>query len=335
MPLNELRRLERGGVALSTLGFGAAPIGNLFEAVTEDGAHDALLRAIRGGIRHIDTAPYYGYGLSERRVGRVLREIGAGGCTLSTKVGRLISAGEPGAAPVGEYVASGRAVFDYTRSGILHSFESSLSRLGVDRVDILLLHDVGRLTHGDRHEAMLRLALDEALPAMAALKASGACRAIGIGVNEEAVCLEIMARFELDCILLAGRYSILDHASIDGVMAEAARRQVGILVGGPYNSGLLASPAAPGTTYDYRPVDAARLQQARALYGICARFGVDAGAVALQFPLAHPAVVSVIAGMREVPEVEMALDRMAAGIPRTLWQELREAGFIRPEAPTP
>jgi D-threo-aldose 1-dehydrogenase len=335
MSQNEPRRIGRSGVALSVFGFGAAPIGNLFAAVDEDSACEALVQALHAGIRHIDTAPYYGYGLSEQRVGRVLRTLMRETYTLSTKVGRIVSAGEAGAPACGDYVAAGRAQFDYTRGGVLRSIESSLSRLSVDRVDILLLHDVGAATHGARHEAMLQLALEEALPTMAELRDSGVCGAIGLGVNEEAVCLEILPRFDLDCILLAGRYSILDHASVHGLMAEALRRRIGVLVGGPYNSGLLASPEGPGSTYDYRPADQARLQRARELYALCENHGVDVGAVALHFPLAHPAVVSVVAGMRSPAEVATAVRRIGSAIPQVLWDRLRSAGFILPDAPTP
>jgi D-threo-aldose 1-dehydrogenase len=329
------RTLKRSDVRFSPLGFGAAPIGNLFSVVDDETAEAALHAALQGGIRYFDTAPYYGYGLSERRVAAVLAGFRAEQLTLSTKVGRVISAGEPGATPVGDYLASGRADFDYSRDGILRSFESSLARLNVTRVDVLLLHDVGVATHRAQHGAMLKQALDEALPAMSQLKAAGACRAIGIGVNEEAVCMEVMRHFELDCILLAGRYSLLDHASLDGVMAEAQRRQVGMIIGGPYNSGLLAGRDAPGATYDYRPVDAGTLQRARRLYAVCGQLGVDVGAAALQFALAHPAVVSVVAGMRAPSEVRVALERMRAVIPSELWQALREAGLLRPDAPTP
>jgi D-threo-aldose 1-dehydrogenase len=182
---------------------------------------------------------------------------------------------------------------------------------------------------------MLQRALDEALPAMASLKASGACRAIGIGVNEQAVCLEILPRFDLDCILLAGRYTLLEQDASAAVLAEAARRGVGILVGGPFNSGLLAAPEAPGATYDYRPVEQSTLERAREIYSACAALGVDVGAAALQFPLAHPAVVSVVAGMRSAAEAASACARMRAPIPASLWNRLREAGLLRIGAPTP
>ena len=329
------RTLARGGVPFSSIGFGAAPIGNLFSAVEDEVAQAALLSAWQGGVSYFDTAPYYGYGLSERRVGRFLSQLRAPALTISTKVGRLIGPGPAGAPVTGEYAASGAAVFDYSRDGIRRSFESSLERLGRERVDILLLHDVGAATHGARHAEMFKMALDQALPAMAQLKADGACRAIGIGVNEETVCLEVMRHFDLDCILLAGRYSLLDHASLHGVMAEAQRRGVGLIIGGPYNSGLLAGKSAPGATYDYRPADAEVLRRARRLYALCAELGVDVGAAALQFPLAHPAVVTVVVGLRSAAEVRQALERIATPIASSVWQALRAAGFILAEAPTP
>src|SRR6185312_7437651 len=297
-------------------------------------AEAAAREAYRLGVRFFDTAPFYGYGLSEERLGRALES--AQDLVISTKVGRLIVADTEDTPTHDGFAVSGRrAVFDYSRSGIMRSFESSLRRLRRGSVDILLLHDVGRETHGDRHEQMLRQALDEALPAMASLKESGACRAIGIGVNEQAVCLEVMPRFDLDCILLAGRYTLLEQDASAAVLAEATRRGVGIVVGGPFNSGLLAAPEAPGATYNYRPVDQSTLQRARGIYSVCAALGVDVGAAALQFPLAHPAVVSVVAGMRSGSEASSASARMRAPVPTSLWSKLREAGLLRIGAPTP
>ncbi len=253
---DQRRLLPRAALAVPTLGFGAGAIGNLYTAVTDEAAGAAVEEAYRRGIRLFDTAPYYGYGLSEQRLGYALDSIHADDALLSTKVGRLIVPGAPGEPSADGFAVSGRrAVFDYSRDAIMRSFESSLRRLRRGSVDILLLHDVGRETHGERHEEMLQRALDEALPAMAHLKSSGACRAIGIGVNEQQVCLEVMARFDLDCILLAGRYTLLEQEGAAAVLAEAVRRGVGILAAGPFNSGLLASPEAPGATYNYRLAD--------------------------------------------------------------------------------
>ena len=329
------RLLPRASLAVPTLGFGAAAIGNLYTAVTDEAAGAAVEAAYRLGIRLFDTSPYYGYGLSEQRLGYALAALEADDAVISTKVGRLIVPAA-GKLPDDGFAVSGRrAIFDYSRSGIMRSFESSLRRLRRGSVDILLLHDVGRETHGERHTVMLKRALDEALPAMAALKASGACRAIGIGVNEQQACLEVMPRFDLDCILLAGRYTLLEQQTAAPVLAEAARRGVGILAGGPFNSGLLASPEAPGATYNYRPADEKTLQRTREIYAVCAAESVDVGAAALQFPLAHPAVVAVVAGMRSPAEVSSAFARSRAAIPASLWRKLRETGLLTVGAPTP
>ena len=324
-------------VGVAGLGFGTAPIGNLYAEVGEDAARDALERALRLGVRYFDTAPFYGHGLAERRLGRVLSGARRDGFAVSTKVGRRI---EPDPAR-GETITDGfavhgsRAVFDYSRDGVLRSFEASLERLGLDRVDLLLLHDVGRVTHGDAHPRMLRQALDEALPAMAGLRAQGVVDAIGIGVNEVEVCREVMQRFDLDCIMLAGRYTLFEQASALPLLDQAGHRGVKVIVAAPYNSGLLGDPHGPGSTYNYAPVDVDTLERARRIYGICAEEGVDVGAVALQLPLAHPAVCAVVAGMRNVMEVESALARSSQRLPARIWPRLRGAGIIDAAAPLP
>ncbi|XQA70040.1 aldo/keto reductase [Xanthomonas sacchari] len=330
------RALGRSGVQLSTLGFGAAPIGNLYAEVDDAVALAAVADAYAAGIRHFDTAPYYGYGLSEQRLGQGLRGLPRASYTLSTKVGRCVyddAAAAPGRD--GFAVAGRRAEFDYSRDGVLRAFESSLQRLGTDHIDVLLLHDIGRMTHGERHPAMLRQALDEALPTMAALKTQGACRAIGIGVNEEDVAVELMPLFPLDCVMLAGRYTLLEQHAAQRIMAQALQRQVGILVAGPYSSGLLSDARGPGDTYNYAPVDPATLQHAQRLFAACAAHGVDVGAAALQFPLAHPAVSAVVAGMRTPVEVASAATRLRAAIPAALWQQLRDDDLLRAPVPTP
>jgi D-threo-aldose 1-dehydrogenase len=317
-------------VRLSALGFGAAPIGNLYAQVAEDDAQAALHEAYERGIRYFDTAPFYGHGLSEQRLGRALAGKPRRTFAISTKVGRRIARDEhrQDAINDGFAVTGSRAIFDYSREGVQRSFESSLRRLGVDRIDILLLHDVGRQTHGDRHAEVMKQALDEALPAMAALRDSGAVDAIGIGVNEQAVCLELMPRFDLDCIMLAGRYTLLEQNDSIEVMAQAQRRAVKIIIAGPYSSGLLGNASGPGSTYNYGPVDAATLDRARRIYSQCALEGVDVGAAALQLPLAHPAVASVVAGQRSVEEVVSAIERLNVRIPRSLWERLERADLI-------
>jgi len=324
-------------MSLGSLGFGAAPIGNLYAEVSDDDAHAALAQAWRRGIRYFDTAPFYGHGLSERRLGDAFAVWPRAEFAVSTKVGRLIESDTASGAPItdGFAVSGSRAVFDYSRAGVRRSFEASLRRLRVDRVDILLLHDVGRLTHGERHASMLAQALDEALPEMARLRDEKLVGAIGIGVNEQEVALEILPHFELDCIMLAGRYTLLEQDASRELMGEAQRRGIDILVAGPYNSGLLGDSRGPGATYNYAAVDAAMLARAQKIYAICAELGVDVGSAALQFPLAHPAVATVVAGLRSQAEVDSAAARRETAIPPTLWRRLQDAGLLARDAVLP
>jgi D-threo-aldose 1-dehydrogenase len=319
---------------LSPLSFGGAPIGNLYHGVDDDDAAAAVQRAWQLGVRHFDTAPYYGYGLSESRLGATLSNFPRDSFTLSSKVGRLIEEtdgdGRDGFAVIGK-----RAVFDYSRDGVLRSVEASLKRLRIDRIDILLLHDIGELTHGERHAAVLRQALDEALPALAELRTQGICRAIGLGVNEEAICLQVMPRFRLDTIMLAGRYTLFEQSRSERVMALAREQGVAILAAGPYNSGLLGATDGPGQTYDYAPASATVRARAEQFYAICAEHGIAVGAAALQFPLAHPVVASVVCGLRSSDEVETSVARLRQPIPAALWTQLRAAGLLDPQAPAP
>lgn len=324
-------------MSLGPLGFGAAPIGNLYAEVGDDAAHAALDAAWRSSIRYFDTAPFYGHGLSERRLGDAFASWPRAEFAVSTKVGRVIESDASRAAKIndGFAVSGSRAVFDYSRAGVRRSFEASLRRLRLEHVDILLLHDVGRQTHGERHAEMLAQALDAALPEMARLREEGLVRTIGIGVNEQDVCLEILPRFDVDCILLAGRYTLLEQRAARELLGEAQRRGVKIIAAGPYNSGLLGDARGPGATYNYAPVEAPTLARARAIYAICADAGVDTGAAALQFPLAHPAVATVLAGLRSAAEVESAAQRRDTSIPPALWRQLQHAGLLASDAAVP
>ncbi|MGE7136086.1 aldo/keto reductase [Luteibacter sp. NPDC031894] len=320
----------------SPLAFGGAPVGNLYSAVDEAEALSAIHHAWDGGIRHFDTAPYYGFGLSETRIGYALAGLPRASYTLSTKVGRLIEDAEGHRGQDDGFAVEGRAArFDYSRSGVRRSLEASLRRLGIEHVDILFLHDIGSLTHGDRHPQVLAQALDEALPEMARMRDEGLVGAIGIGVNEEVVCLEVMPRFPLDVIMLAGRYTLFEQEGSKGVMERAAANGVSVLVAGPYNSGLLGTEGGPGTTYNYAPASPGILARARRYYEVCLRTRADVGAAALQFPLAHPAVSAVVCGLRSRAEVDAALRRQHAPVPAETWVALREAGLIDPTVPTP
>lgn len=310
-------------VALPPLGVGTAAIGNLYASVSNADAEATIRAALDAGISYFDTAPHYGFGLAERRLGALL---GDAPVLLSTKVGRLL---EPTSAR-GErhaYVDADpyEPRFDYTADGIRRSYESSLGRLKRDRVNILLAHDLGRLTHGDNHQRHLTAFLDGGYPAMCDLRDAGAIDAIGIGVNEIAICLELIERVALDVILLAGRYTLLDRSAADVLIPECNRRGIKLIIGGPYNSGILAQDDLTDSArlhYDYVEAPAAMIARAQRLAAICVRYGVALPAAALQFPLRDCGVACVIAGVAKASEMRDLIARAAAEIPENVWAAL-------------
>ncbi|MFN7399274.1 MAG: aldo/keto reductase [Sandaracinobacter sp.] len=317
------------GAVLPALGLGCAAFGNLYAAVPDGDVADTLAAAVEVGVRYFDTAPYYGHGLSESRLGALLPAVDQ--LVLSTKVGRSLAQGEaPGETGFAD-AAFARPYFDYRRDAVLRQVEESLQRLRRDRIDILYVHDIGALVHGADHPARFREALEGAFPALAELKAQGVVGAIGIGVNESAVCLETLAEVDLDLILLAGRYTLLEQGALDGLLPLCVERGVGVVVGGPFNSGVLAG----GTHYDYAGVPPAIAARVQRMQAVCARHGVRLPAAALQFPLAHPAVVSVIPGARSAAEVRANAAAMGEAIPAAFWADLHGEGLIRPDAPVP
>ena len=328
------RRIGRTSIEVTTLGFGCAPIGGLFRAVAAQEAQEVLQTAWDGGVRYFDTAPFYGFGASERRTGDGLRDHARGDYVLSTKAGRLLV---PDAHPPGP--ESGwvrplpfRPVYDYGYDAVRRSLEDSLQRLGLERIDILLLHDIGTFTHGEADPpARFETAMTGGLRALMEMKDEGLIGAYGIGVNETAVLMAAMERGPWDCFLLAGRYTLLEQDSLDDLMPLCAARGTSIVCGGPYNSGLLAG----GTTWNYAEAPAELVARRDRLSDVCARHGVSLRAAALQFPLAHPAVASVIPGAGTLEEVRDNLLRHAEPIPDDLWREMRHEGLIRPDAPVP
>jgi D-threo-aldose 1-dehydrogenase len=314
-----------GGPVSARIRLGTAPLGNLYGAVSDSEANKLLSAAEVAGFRDVDTAPLYGHGLSEVRIGRYLHDR-PGSLTISTKVGRTLAPCNPGEIPDHGFVdpRAFAPTFDYSRDGILRSFGESLERLGVDSVDILLLHDIGQLTHGCRHQAILRQAIDEALPTMVRLREAGRARRIGIGVNEVAIVEELLPTGLLDIVLLAGRYTLLDTRASD-LFDRCLKHKVGILAAGVYNSGLLAG----GSTFDYRDADAALLARRDEMVAICSRHGVPLAAAALAFPLAHPAVEQIVVGLRSAEEVAATVALLAAEIPDDLWPALGLSGFAR------
>lgn len=335
----------RTGVAVTEVGLGCTGLGNLYAAQGEDAALAAVEASYAHGVRYFDAAPLYGFGLAEHRLGAALRRLGpAPGVVLSTKVGwRLVPRGRgDGAAPPGpaealfDRAAPFRPVGDWSYDGAMRSFEDSLQRLGTDRVDILFLHDVDRRNHGeDGYKARFREAMDGAVRAMLRLREEGAVRAIGAGLNEWEACRDFAEAGDFDAFLLAGRYTLLDHAgALDGLLPLCAERGIGIVLGGPYNSGILATGPVAGARYDYAPAGAEVLERTRRIEAACARHGVPLAAAALRFPLLHPAVCSVIPGARDAAEAEANLRLHAHPIPSALWEELKREGLIRADAPT-
>ena len=328
------RTLGRTGLELTTLGFGSTSLGNMYQAQTEQGAMETLEAAYRAGIRYFDTAPLYGFGLAEHRIGAGLRRMGSD-VVLSTKAGWRLAKRGPADQPVGPAdtlfatPAPFRPTIDYSYDGVMRSFEDSMQRLGTDRIDILFVHDCDRRNHGDAYPARFKETMAGAHRALVALREQGAVRAIGAGLNEWEACQEFAEAGDFDCFLLAGRHTLLDQSSLDSFLPLCERRGIGIVLGGPYNSGILATGAVAGARYDYAPASPAILDRTRAIEAVCTRHGVPLRAAALQFPLSHRTVATVIPGARDVAEVEENLRLMAHPIPDRLWQELRAAGLIR------
>jgi len=323
-PRLPVRRIGRSPVFVTEYSFGGAPIGNLFAAVTEDDARAAVDAAWEGGIRTFDTAPHYGLGLSERRLGDALRRRPRAEYVISTKVGRRLRPASPpaGLDPEGFLVPADHVrEFDYSADGVRRSLEASLTRLGLDRVDIALIHDPD--DHGDQ-------ALREAYPALEELRAQGCVRAIGVGMNQTAMLTRFVTDTDIDLVLAAGRYTLIDRSAADALLPAALDRGVSVIAGGVFNSGVLAAPR-PGATYDYQPAPGSLIDRARELERVCARFGVPLRAAAARFPLTHPAVASVLIGARSVAELTDALRLRERALPAGLWDALagqRDGGGV-------
>ncbi|MFD1152118.1 aldo/keto reductase [Saccharothrix hoggarensis] len=307
-------------IPLSRLGFGGGPIGNLYTEVSDSDALGALEAAWDAGIRYFDTAPHYGLGLSERRIGEFLAGRPRDSFVVSTKVGRVL---EPCSAG-GDDRANGFAVpathvrrWDFGADGVRRSLESSLERLGLDRVDVVYVHDPD--DHGDR-------AVAEAVPALAALRDEGVVGAVGVGMNQWELPARFVRETDVDVVLLAGRYTVLEQSGA-GLLDLCAERGVSVVAAGVFNSGLLARPEV-GDTYDYRAAPVQLVERARRIAGVCARHGVTLPRAAVAFPFRHPAVVSVLLGMRTADEVRANAEAASAPVPDVVWDDLREEGLL-------
>jgi D-threo-aldose 1-dehydrogenase len=328
------RPIGRTGLAATVFGLGGTGIASMYRPTAHEAATATMAAAWDRGVRLYDTAPLYGYGQSERRLGDFLREKPDGEYVLSTKVGRLL---RPGARPPpGDIFKSPlpfTAAFDYSYDGAMRSFEDSLQRLGLASIDIALIHDVGVDTHGrEAQPAIFRTAMDGAYRALSELRRAGLVKAVGLGVNEWHVCVDALGEGDFDVFLLAGRYTLLEQTAIETFLPLCLSRGASVLVGGVFNSGLLIDPFAATLTYDYAAAPPEIVRRARQIQEICAAHGVPLPAAALAFPLRHPAVASVLSGARSPEEVAGILDWMALEIPEALWSDLAAAGLLDPAA---
>jgi D-threo-aldose 1-dehydrogenase len=323
-------------LGFTALGFGSAPLGNYLRVLAEADCDATLAAAWSAGLRYYDTAPFYGLGLSEYRVGRLLRGKPRGEFIVSTKVGRVLEPCSPEAVNSGFFVDTPQVRFDYDYSydGVMRSFESSLERLRLDRVDILYVHDVCALVHGSREaaDARVRELIDlGGWRALSKLREEGTVAAIGAGVNEWEACARLLEVVDPDLFLLAGRYTLLEQEPLDTLFPACAKRGVGIVVGGPYNSGILAG----GTTYNYVDAPPAVAARVREIEAVCRRHGVELPQAALQFVLAHPLVVSVIPGAQTVAEMEDNVRLLELKSSPDFWEELKQCRLLHPDAPVP
>ena len=340
MKATDKRPLGRMRLKVTVLGVGTATLGNLYAPVSDADAHDTLKTAFDSGVRFVDTAPFYGHGWSEHRVGEALRGYKRDDIVLSTKIGRLLRPKNPAKGIDGGVFAAVlpfEPVFDYSYDGVMRSVEDSLQRLGTHRIDVLLIHDVDRWTHGSQEAADRRMkeVLEGGYKAMVKLREGGAVGAIGAGLNEWDSCQKLAEASDLDCFLLAGRYTLLEQESLKTFLPLCVKRGIGIFLGGPYNTGILATGAVPGAYYDYAPAKPDILERVRMIEAVCQRHKVTLASAALQFPLAHPAVCSVIPGAKTAAEVKRNIATIEAPIPPEFWAELKREKLIDEGAPVP
>ena len=328
-------------VTLTRMGFGGAGLGNLYRAVPEPEAQATLDAAWDAGIRYFDTAPQYGLGRSEMRIGEAIARFGREDAVLSTKIGRLILDCAPDEVTPEAFVdvPQKRIVFDYSYDGVMRSYESSRARLGIANADILLVHDVDAFSHGGSREvsdAKVRELFDGGgYQALTELRDAGEIAAIGAGVNEWQVCETLLGLGDFDCFLLAGRYTLLEQEALDSFLPLCVEKDVGIILGGPYNSGILATGPVAGAKYNYAAASLNTLDRVRRIETVCTAHGVRLIEAALQFPLHHPAVRTVIPGAMSPAEVEANVAVLSAAIPDALWSDLASEGLIRSDAPVP
>lgn len=333
-----IRKFGRVGFDITDMGFGAAPIGNFLRPIPEEEAGAMVERAWNAGMRYFDTAPYYGHGLSELRLGHYLRWKPRHEFIISSKVGRVLTAAPRETIDFKPWVdgAPFRSRFDYSYDGTMRSFEDSLQRLGLGSIDILFIHDADVFTHGpEMQKVYFKQALDGCYRALVELREQGLVKAIGVGVNNWEVMLDFMKAGDFDTLLVAGRYTLLEQEALNELLPLCERRGTAIVIGGGFNGGILATGAVPGAKWNYAPAPAPIMEKVKRIEAVCARHKVPLAAAALQFLLAHPAVASHVPGTRNVAQMNQNLELVAHPIPVAFWQELKAEGLVRQDAPVP
>jgi D-threo-aldose 1-dehydrogenase len=329
----EKRRIGRTDLEVTTLGLGGASLAGIFSAVPAEQARATVAHALDVGINYVDTAPQYGLGRSEHLVGDALRERREG-VVLSSKVGRLLKPVDPAAQDKGNWVdpLPFNQLYDYSYDGVMRSFEDSQQRLGLNRIDILYVHDIGVATHGvEGNKPLWAQLAGGGYKALRELRDAGVIKAIGLGVNEWQVLMDAFALGDWDVFLLAGRYTLLEQTSLDPFMTTCVERGASVVIGGPFNSGILVG----GDKFNYAKAPEEIVTKVRAIEAVCRDFGVPLPAAALQFPLTHPAVCNVLPGPRSPQELDGILDWWDAKVPGELWTTLAAKGLLAPGTPIP
>lgn len=337
MKPSDKRVFGRSGLNVTAFAFGTAPIGNFLQPIDEQTADAMIQTAWDAGVRFYDTAPMYGHGLSELRAGHSLRWKKRDEFILASKVGRVLKPAKRSQIDFAPWsnAAPNTMNFDYSYDGTMRSFEDSLQRLALEHIDMLFIHDIDRFTRGDEQPEVFQQAMDGCWRALEKLRSEGVVKAIGVGVNEWQVCYEALKQRDFDCFLLAGRYTLLEQEALDEFLPLCVERGAAVLVGGGFNSGILATGAVPGAKYNYSLAPKPVMEKVAKIEEVCRAHGVPLPAAALQFVVAHPAIPSFCAGTRTVQQLEQNLAWFGYPIPDEFWQDLKKGGLLREDAPVP
>ena len=330
-------KFGRVDLEVTAFGFGTAPVGNIFREIDEETSDGMFQASWDAGVRYYDTAPMYGHGLSELRTGQSLRWKNRDDLVLSSKVGRRLVPAKRSSIDFAPWTnaAPFKMEFDYSYDGTMRAFEDSLQRLALERIDICFIHDIDVFTRGDEQPEVFKQAMDGSWKALSKLRDEGVVKAIGVGVNEWQVCQAALEARDFDCFLLAGRYTLLEQEAHDTFLPMCVERGAAVVVGGGFNSGILATGAKEGAKYNYAPAPADIMDRVARIEAVCADHDVPLPAAALQFVVAHPAIPSFIAGTRTVDQLKQNLDWFSHSIPTDFWAELKQKGLLRADAPVP